>query len=97
MKEFPTMSRQILGKNLLNLQMGLEPFDWKPFNQIGLSTVEIRVHRPNEYRLFCVVRFPEAIYVLNVFEKKTQKTSKNDIQPARQRYVQLQKERKRES
>lgn len=93
MKTLPVETSQALGKNLLSVQMGLNPVDWKPFTQIGPGTIEIRAHRPNEYRLLYVARFPEAIYVLHVFRKKTQKTTERDIQLARQRYGQLQKER----
>jgi phage-related protein len=94
-KQFPVDASQSLGKSLLNVQLGLDPVDWKPFNQIGPGTIEIRVHRPNEYRLLYVARFPEAIYVLHVFQKKTKKTSESDIQLARQRYGQLQQERQK--
>jgi phage-related protein len=96
-KEFPIETSQALGKNLLNVQLGVDPVDWKPLKQVGPGVIEIRVHRPHEYRLLYVARFPEAIYVLHVFEKKTQRTPERDIQTARQRYDQLEQERKKES
>jgi phage-related protein len=72
MKDLPVETCQALGKSLLNVQLGIDPVDWKIFTEIGPGTIEIRVHRPHEYRLLYVARFPEAIYVLHVFEKKTQ-------------------------
>jgi len=95
MKDLPAETSQALGKSLLNVQLGIDPVDWKMVTQIGPGTIEIRVHRPHEYRLLYVARFPEAIYVLHVFEKKTQKTPEKDIQLARQRYGQLQQEREK--
>jgi phage-related protein len=37
-------------------------------------------------RLMYVAKFRETVYVLHVFAKKTQKTSKADIEKARERY-----------
>jgi hypothetical protein len=42
-----------------------------------------------------VAQFPEAIYVLHAFEKKTQRTPKQDIDAARSAYAQIQEERKK--
>jgi phage-related protein len=36
-----------------------------------------------------VARFEEAVYVLHAFQKKTQKTAKQDIQIGQQRYQQM--------
>ena len=38
------------------------------------------------HRIFYVARFAEAVYVLHVFNKKTQKTSKKDIEIGKQPY-----------
>lgn len=43
------------------------------------------------YRVFCVATRPEAIYVLHVFEKKTQKTSARDLRIGRDRSRVLEK------
>ena len=42
-----------------------------------------------EWRVLYVARFANAIYVLHAFRKKTQKTRREDIQLARQRYQQI--------
>ena len=46
------------------------------------------------YRVLYLAKFEEAIYVLHVFEKRSQKTSKRDIQLAKGRYASLLKWRK---
>jgi phage-related protein len=45
------------------------------------------------YRVIYVAKFAEAIYVLHVFAKKTQKTAPRDIALARRRYAELPRER----
>jgi len=46
------------------------------------------------YRVIYVAKFEEAVYVLHVFEKRSQKTPKGDIHLARGRYADLLKWRK---
>jgi len=41
-----------------------------------------------------VAKFEEAVYVLHVFEKRSQKTAKGDVQLAKGRYADLLKWRK---
>ena len=53
---------------------------------VGSGTAEIRLHADNEYRVFYVARFEEAVYVLHCFDKKTQKTRQADIEIGRRRY-----------
>lgn len=47
---------------------------------------EIRVHADGEYRVLYVAKFEEAVYVLHAFAKKTQRTSKPDIDLAAARF-----------
>ncbi len=56
---------------------------------VGHGVREIRVHAENEYRVFYVAKFAEAVYVLHAFAKKTQQTAKRDIELAADRYKQL--------
>ncbi len=51
--------------------------------------MEIRIHHDNEFRIFYVARFSEAIYVLHVFVKKTQTTRPADIALGKARYAAL--------
>lgn len=61
---------------------------------VGAGVKEIRIHTENEYRVMYVAKFVEAVYVLHAFTKKTQRTSKKDIDLAGQRYRELVSERK---
>ena len=56
---------------------------------VGSGVMEIRVHGDNEYRVFYVARFEEAVYVLHCFVKKTQETRKADLELGRKRYAAL--------
>ncbi len=56
---------------------------------VGPGVQEIRVHVLGEWRVLYVARFRNAIYVLHAFRKKTQKTRREDIELARQRYRQV--------
>lgn len=69
------------------VQAGLEPADWKPFDDVGAGTREIRLRDASGiYRVMYLARFEEAIYVLHCFQKKTQVTSKRDQVIAAARY-----------
>lgn len=56
---------------------------------IGVGVKEIRLHGSNEYRVLYVAKFAEAIYVLHAFIKKTQQTSRADIDLAKTRFRRL--------
>ena len=66
---------------------GEAPTDFRPMPDVGAGVMEIRVHGDNEFRVFYVARFQEAVYVLHGFVKKTQATRKTDIELGRQRYA----------
>ena len=84
---FPKDARKEAGFQLGKVQAGLEPDDWKPFDQVGAGTREIRIREASGiYRVMYVVKFEEAIYVLHCFRKKTQVTSKQDKAIAAARY-----------
>jgi phage-related protein len=92
---FAPASRREAGFQLSRVQTGLEPEDWKPFDDVGAGTREIRI-RDNTgiYRVMYVAKFEEAIYVLHCFQKKTQATSKRDKDIAQARYRAIARERK---
>ena len=84
---FPVEARSEAGFQLGKVQAGLEPTDWKPFDEVGAGTKEIRIKDANGiYRVMYVAKFEEAIYVLHCFQKKTQATSKPDKAIAQARY-----------
>lgn len=88
-RRFPEEACQEAGFELYQVQCGREPSDWKPVFTVGPGVKEIRVHGRNEYRVMYVAKFAEAVYVLHAFLKKTQQTSKADIELARTRFKQL--------
>ena len=83
------------GFQLWRVQRGLEPNDWKPLASVGLGVREIRVRTGLAYRVVYVAKFAEAVYVLHAFEKRSQRTSKRDLELARQRLRALVKQRPR--
>jgi phage-related protein len=96
--EFPEDARKEAGFQLGKVQAGLEPTDWKPFDDVGAGTKEIRIRDASgSYRVMYVAKFEEAIYVLHCFQKKSQATSKQDRAIAAARYravVNVRKENK---
>jgi phage-related protein len=91
LREFSNEARRKAGFELRAVQRGDEPSDFKPMPAIGLGAYEIRIQTADAYRIFYVTKFAEGVYVLHTFQKKTQKTSKQDIEIGRQRYKAAQK------
>ena len=70
---------------------------WKPFDDVGAGTREIRIRDASGiFRVMYVAKFEEAIYVLHCFQKKTQVTSKQDKAIATARYRAVVRARKGE-
>lgn len=86
---FPDTVRQEIGLQIFRIQQGLDPEDWKPMKTVGAGVREIRIHTGDEYRTLYVANIGHAVYILHAFQKKTQKTSKKDIDLARKRYKQI--------
>jgi len=89
LRNFPDEARRVAGFELRAVQNGLEPSDWKPMPAIGPGVNEIRIHVLGEWRVIYVAKFHDAVYVLHAFHKKTRKTSRRDIDLARQRFRQI--------
>ena len=85
LRAFPQAPRREIGYQLDRVQSGLDPSDWKPMPTVGRGVREIRIHYRGQYRVIYVSKFADAVYVLHAFQKKTQKTRKQDIEIARQR------------
>jgi len=95
LREFPEAARRVVGYELRKLQRGELPDDWRPFLEVGLGVNEIRIHSQGDwFRVMYVAKFDEAVYVLHSFQKKTRKTSRNDIAIAKTRYRAVVAERK---
>jgi phage-related protein len=83
------------GFQLSKVQAGLDPADWKPFDDVGAGTKEIRIRDAlGIYRIMYIAKFEEAVYVLHCFQKKTQATGSRDKRIARARYRAVVKARK---
>ena len=89
LRNFPNEARRAAGFELHAVQSGLEPSDWKPMQNVGSGAKEIRIHLLGEWRVIYIAKLHEAVYVLHAFQKKTRKTSRQDIDLARQRYRQI--------
>jgi phage-related protein len=93
LRAFPEAARCEAGYQLDQVQHGRDPDDWKPMNTIGRGVREIRIRdAAGAFRVLYVAKFDDAVYVLHCFQKKTQKTSKANLNLAVQRYRDLLKE-----
>jgi len=91
----PNEVKKDAGYQLHRVQNGLEPENWKPFQEVGSGVKEIRIYDENgAFRVIYVAKFSEKIYVLHAFQKKTQKTNQNDINIAKTRYKSIKSETK---
>jgi phage-related protein len=84
---FPDDARRDAGYVLRQIQRGENPPDWKPMPLVGGGVREIRLHEDSgEFRVIYLATQPEGVYVLHCFQKKTQKTSRHDVDLASRRY-----------
>ncbi len=90
LREFPDDAKQDTGYQLDKVQKGQQPDDFKPMPSIGKGVEEIRVRdETGIYRTIYTARIADAVYVLHAFQKKTQATSKSDIDIAKERYTEM--------
>ena len=90
LREFPDDAKRDAGYQLDRVQHGFPPNDFKPMPSIGKGVEEIRVRdETGTYRVIYTARLADAVYVLHAFQKKTQATSKRDIDLAKQRFALL--------
>ena len=90
LRSFPLAARREAGHQLDQVQNGQEPDDWKPVNTVGQGVKEIRIRdATGAFRVVYVTKFADAVYVLHCFQKKTEKTSKIDLDLAAKRYRDL--------
>jgi phage-related protein len=93
LRAFSESARREAGYQLDRVQHGHAPADWKPMTAIGNGAQEIRVrNEAGAFRVIYVAKFADAVYVLHCFQKKTQKTSRLDLEIAAKRYADLMKE-----
>lgn len=93
LRAFPAAAKREAGHQIDLVQNGEDPDDWKPMGTVGSGVKEIRIRdEAGAFRVIYVAKFADAIYVLHCFQKKTEQTSKHDIDLAEQRYRELRKE-----
>lgn len=86
-RTFPVDARLHAGTDLRLVQQGVDPRDGKPMPSIGKGAREIRIRTSDgAFRVFYVVESAMAIYVLHAFQKKSRKTSRQDIEKGITRY-----------
>jgi len=95
LQAFPDDAKKVAGYQLRKVQLGAHPDEFKPMPDIGSGVAEIIVDTADGwYRVIYVAKFEEAVYVLHSFQKKTNKTSKPDVDIATRRYKRVVQERK---
>jgi phage-related protein len=87
LREMPETVRHAIGVELMIVQLGGTPTNFKSLASVGAGAYEIRVRDvTGAFRTVYVTKFAESIYVLHAFQKKTQKTANSDLDLARRRY-----------
>ena len=87
---FPSDIRREAGYQLFKIQSGGRPADWKPMNTLGMGVEEMRLRdETGAFRVIYYARRSEAVYVLHVFQKKTQQTSLHDVRVAKNRFLKI--------
>jgi phage-related protein len=94
---FPDSARQDVGFQLDQVQLGRDPDDWRPMKTVGKGVREVRVRESDgAFRVIYLARLADAIHVLHCFQKKSQRTAREDIELAQQRYRRLMQEKDHE-
>ena len=95
LRAFPVLARSLVGRALALLQDGRMPSDCRSMPSVGAGVWEIRVRAGGgAFRVFYVTKFAEVVYVLHAFEKKSRKTSRNDLAIGESRYREVVRSRR---
>jgi phage-related protein len=95
-RSFPDDARGEVGFQIDRLQRGLAPDDWKPMPTIGAGVREIRVRDTSgAFRVIYLATLADAVFILHAFAKKTQATSKRDLDLATTRFKDLMRRQRR--
>jgi phage-related protein len=86
LRAFPAAVRHAIGVELMRVQYGGVPTDFKPLSVVGPGAFEIRVHLEGAWRVVYVAKFERTVYVLHAFQKKSRRTAQSDIELAARRY-----------
>lgn len=95
LRDFPEDAKQDAGYQIDKVQRGEQPDDFKPMPSIGKGVEEIRIwDESGTYRVVYTARIANAVIVLHAFQKKTQTTSKRNIDIAKERFNEFMKGQK---
>lgn len=90
LKRFPIDAVKHFGYELDLIQQGHEPSDYKVMRNLGSGVTELRKKMPDgTFRIVYVAKFERAVFVLHSFQKKTEKTAKQDLAVIKRRYQAL--------
>lgn len=93
LREFPVGARRTAGYQLDRVQRGLEPDDWRPMQTIGRGVREIRIRdRSGAFRVIYLAGLADRVVVLHAFQKKTQRTTKRELDLAAKRLHDVRKD-----
>jgi phage-related protein len=85
-RDFPDGARHRAGIELLAVQNGLNPNDWKPMKAVGPGVREIRIRDASgAFRIIYLATLADRVLVLHAFQKRTQQTEQRDIDLAARR------------
>lgn len=86
-REFPRDIREDLGLDIRRMQQGERPLSFRPMKSIAPGVFELKQMDENGwYRLIYLSRVGDRIFMLHAFQKKSAKTSKNDLKVASDRF-----------
>lgn len=87
LREFPPHPRYDLGNDLRRLQKGLSPLDSAPVPGTGSNgVVELRAQDSRAwYRVVCLKKIKNSIYVLHCFEKHTNQIDSKNMKTIKSR------------
>jgi phage-related protein len=96
LRAFPVSARREAGYQIDRVQHGWNPDDWKPMKTIGPGVREIRIRdEQGAFRIIYVAKLAQIVYVLHAFQKKRQKTSRQEVDLAKRRFNELVEDLKR--
>ena len=85
LRRAPADVQDIAGAQLALVEHGEMPRDRKPMPSVGTGLLEIRIRARTARRVLLTVKFHEAIDILHVFENRSRKTPRKDLEIARAR------------
>lgn len=85
LRAFSPEARHKAGDELRRVQYGETPSDWRPMTDVGVGVCEIRIHGAVEHRVLYIAKFPEGVYVLHAFVKRSRRTPRLNLDVARRR------------